>query len=221
MVFKRFAAALLGGGFMLALVTGGAGVALAQSKGQPGVFDYYVLTLSWSPAFCASKGANAPVEQCGGDKNYGFVVHGLWPQYEKSGYPESCAISPDVPANVVTQTYPIMPSKGLMNHEWKKHGTCSGLSVQEYFADLRASYQRLNLANVLQAPPPGFQVPLGGLVTAIINDSQSVPADGVVTTCNAKGQVAEVMLCFSRDLVPRACGPSVKSNCPAGAMLER
>ncbi|MBJ7415633.1 MAG: ribonuclease T2 [Niveispirillum sp.] len=220
MVLTRAAGAFAGFGLMVALALGAVGSVQAQNPGKPGVFDYYVLTLSWSPAFCASKGAQAPADQCGQDKNYGFVVHGLWPQYDQ-GYPASCAVSPDVPKNIVTETFPIMPSEGLMNHEWKKHGTCSGRTVQEYFTDLRATYDRINLPDRLRAPPANLQESVSTLVSTLAASGQSFPAGGIVPSCNKQGQVVEVMMCFSRDLDPRACSASVKSNCPASAKLVR
>ena len=67
-----------------------AGIAVAQDRrqNQPGQFDFYVLSLSWSPSFCESAGERGtpPREQCGA-RPYSFVVHGLWPQYDR-GFPE-------------------------------------------------------------------------------------------------------------------------------------
>jgi ribonuclease T2 len=53
-------------------------------------FDFYVLALSWSPSYCASKGGDADPEQCGLAKPPGFTAHGLWPQFER-GSPQNCA----------------------------------------------------------------------------------------------------------------------------------
>ncbi len=79
----------LGGVFIF-----GAGSASAQDRRQntPGEFDFYVLSLSWSPSFCeeASERGNSgrSEAQCGG-RPFSSVVHGLWPQYEH-GFPEYC-----------------------------------------------------------------------------------------------------------------------------------
>src|ERR1700757_3860920 len=90
-----------------------------HSRSQPGVFDYYVLALSWSPEFCHSHPSNV---QCSGHS--GFVVHGLWPQFVH-GYPEHCSMQPDL-ANPSSMT-DLMPDPSLVAHEWATHGTCSGL----------------------------------------------------------------------------------------------
>src|SRR5690242_4828750 len=88
-------------------------------RGEPGAFDYYLLTLSWSPEFCHSH-SDKPECQSG---HHGFVVHGLWPQYA-NGYPEHCSNAPGL-SNPAEMT-DIMPDTGLVGHEWSTHGTCSG-----------------------------------------------------------------------------------------------
>ncbi len=121
--------------FLLALFLAAAGVPKRRGSGQatqgkPGVFDYYLLTLSWSPEFCHSH-AEKPECQSG---HHGFVVHGLWPQYV-DGYPEHCSNAPGLtnPGDMTD----IMPDEGLVAHEWSTHGTCSGLEAEDYFKLLR------------------------------------------------------------------------------------
>src|SRR5450631_4308767 len=84
--------------------------ALAQDSRQnaPGEFDFYVLSLSWSPSFCeeASERGNSGRSQqvqCGG-RPYSFVVHGLWPQYER-GFPDYCVRpSPRLDRNIMSRS---------------------------------------------------------------------------------------------------------------------
>ncbi len=63
-------------------------------------------------------------------KPRGFVLHGLWPQYMR-GWPKDCATSerPWVPRSVIDEMADIMPSKSLIIHEYRAHGTCSGLDA--------------------------------------------------------------------------------------------
>ncbi len=42
-------------------------------------FDYYVLSLSWSPTWCALEGDTRGSPQCDEAADYGWVLHGLWP----------------------------------------------------------------------------------------------------------------------------------------------
>jgi len=71
--------------FLLWLISG----ATAYAGDQAGKFDYYVLSLSWSPTWCALEGDASGAEQCDPAKDRGWVLHGLWPQYDR-GWPEFC-----------------------------------------------------------------------------------------------------------------------------------
>src|SRR5215217_6852613 len=107
-------------------------------QNQPGQFDFYVLSLSWSPSFCeatAERGRESK-EQCG-PRPFSFVVHGLWPQYEK-GFPEYCQVpAPRLNRNIVSSMLDLMPAPRLIFNEWDKHGTCSGLQARAYFEAIR------------------------------------------------------------------------------------
>ncbi|MGI9404557.1 MAG: hypothetical protein ACR2OF_08650, partial [Hyphomicrobium sp.] len=52
-------------------------------KHVAGEFDYYALVLSWSPTECLTSTRGRSDAQCArrDGKRYGFVLHGLWPQY--------------------------------------------------------------------------------------------------------------------------------------------
>ena len=104
---------------------------------KPDWFDYYVLALSWSPSYCAGEAGQNDSQQCAPGRRFAFVIHGLWPQFAK-GWPEYCATREAwVPQKLIEGMMDVMPSKKLIIHEWKKHGTCSGLSQADYFSSAR------------------------------------------------------------------------------------
>src|SRR5271165_6406359 len=123
----------------------------AQDRRQntPGQFDFYVLSLSWSPSFCEGRednggGGRSQQIQCGG-RPFSFVVHGLWPQYE-TGYPEYCERpSPRLARNIMTSMLDLMPAPGLIFHEWDEHGTCSGLAARAYFDTIRKAREAVKI----------------------------------------------------------------------------
>src|SRR3954451_17725243 len=122
--------------FLFLVLFAAAAPAQDARQNTPGQFDFYVLSLSWSPSFCEAAGERAPEQQCGA-RPYAFVVHGLWPQYEK-GFPEFCQVpSPRLDRNIMTSMLDLMPAPRLIYHEWDKHGTCSGLSQRAYFETIR------------------------------------------------------------------------------------
>ncbi len=97
------------------------GTALAQQTAPPGQFDYYLLTLSWSPTYCATHRGPAAREECG--QHRGFIVHGLWPQNENGTWPALCRDVQPMSRERVAKELPIMPNAEMIAHEWEKHGS--------------------------------------------------------------------------------------------------
>ena len=109
-----------------------------RRQNRPGKFDYYVLSLSWTPTFCQESGERGqnPNQECG-TRPYGFVVHGFWPQYE-SGFPEFCQVpAPRLNRGIVSSMLDLMPAPPLIFREWDRHGTCSGLTPNAFFDTIR------------------------------------------------------------------------------------
>jgi ribonuclease T2 len=108
-------------------------------------FDFYVLALSWSPAYCLAEGA-APT----GSNALKTVIWAL-----------SCMVSgrrtkPATPNSALARTRAralatgpglsrLLPSMGLIGHQWRKHGSCSGLTQRDYFDVTRAARERISI----------------------------------------------------------------------------
>ena len=186
-----------------------AGPASAQDSRQnaPGEFDFYVLSLSWSPSFCeaASERGNSgrTQAQCGG-RPFSFVVHGLWPQYER-GFPEYCQRpSPRLERNIMTSMLDLMPAPGLIFSEWDKHGTCSGLGARAYFETIRKARAAVKIPeDLLQLSEPKTIAP-GDLEEAFIKVNPGLSSSAISVTCDSR-RLSEVRVCLSRDLQFRAC----------------
>ena len=73
----------------------------------------------------------------------GFVVHGLWPQYER-GYPEYCVETTRLPRSILAGIADLM-SPGLAQYQWEKHGVCAGLRPERYFELVRSAYQAVDI----------------------------------------------------------------------------
>ena len=133
----------------------------AMAQDRSGEFDYYVLSLSWSPNWCALEGDARGSDQCDARHDHGWILHGLWPQYHR-GYPEYCNTTERPPSRAMTRDMAdIMGTSGLAWHQWKKHGVCSGLSASAYYAlsarPMTASCARRSFANSTRpydCPPP-------------------------------------------------------------------
>ena len=167
-------------------------------------FDFYVLSLSWSPSYCEAEGEDANRQQCQSARPYAFVVHGLWPQFER-GYPENCPTAEDSVDNATLRTlYDLMPSAGLIRHQWGKHGSCAGLSQEDYFDVLRAArevvavpaeFHRLEAYRTLD-PDDAEQ--------AFLEANPKLGGEGIAVTCD-KRFLREVRICLTKGLAFRAC----------------
>ena len=193
----------------VAAVLAAAGPAPAQDSRQnaPGEFDFYVLSLSWSPSFCeeAEERGNSgrSQTQCSG-RPYSFVVHGLWPQYER-GYPEYCQRpSPRLARNIMTSMLDLMPAPGLIYNEWDKHGTCSGLGERAYFETIRKARAAIKIPDeFLQLSEPKTISP-ADLEDAFVKVNPGLSTSAISVTCN-RTRLSEVRICLSKDLQFRAC----------------
>jgi ribonuclease T2 len=175
-------------------------------------FDFYVLSLSWSPSYCASLGDRANRQQCDERQDYGFVVHGLWPQFER-GYPSDCPTDwpLNVPRDLSDSMLDIMPATGLVRHQWRKHGTCTGLSQEAYFAVTRMALQRVTIPTALQTLPEYSRSDPDNVEEAFIEANPGLPAASIAVTCDRRF-LREVRICLKKDLMEYAVCPEVDRN---------
>jgi ribonuclease T2 len=182
-----------------------------QGAGLPGKFDYYALVLSWSPSYCASLTRNDYDPQCHrrDGKRYAFVLHGLWPQYDK-GYPQYCPTRdrPFVPQSVIDRMMDIMPSQKLAIHEYKKHGTCSGLDPAGYYDVSRNLFGKVKIPARYQNTQAAMFVSPGELVQDFIAINPGMKPDMLSVACEPRSgnRLKEIRVCFSKDGELRSCG---------------
>jgi ribonuclease T2 len=176
-----------------------------------GDFDYYLLVLSWSPTYCADVGEERRDPQCSvaGGRPYAFVLHGLWPQYER-GWPSNCR-SPDrgyVPGPVANRMLDIMPSKRLVFHEYRTHGTCSGLGVDAYFDLARQLYSKVHIPARFASPvEERMTIAPGELIGEFVAANPQLKPDMIAIVCGGAGnRLREVRICFDKSGAFRACG---------------
>ena len=188
------------------------GAANAQSRS--GNFDFYVLALSWSPSFCALEGREKGREQCDGPAK-GFVLHGLWPQYER-GFPSNCEHPfRNAPNSVIQQIRGLFPEDGLARHQWRKHGTCSGQPPAAYFAEVRRAVEKVKIPDGFNEAKEGGRVNPRDIERKFIEANQGLRPGMLATTC-VRGMLQEVRVCLSKDLRSFQMGPDVvRSGCRA------
>jgi ribonuclease T2 len=198
----------LGTAFCVAFLASFPVTASAQDARQntAGEFDFYVLALSWSPSFCeasAERGSGAADQQCG-ERPFAFVVHGLWPQYEK-GFPEYCQVpAPRLDRNIVGSMLDLMPATRLVFHEWDKHGTCSGLSARAYFDTVRKARAVVKIPNDYLDVKTHLMVTPAEVEDAFVKANPGLTPGAVTVNCDNR-RLREVRVCLSKDLRFRDC----------------
>ncbi len=178
-------------------------------------FDFYVLALSWSPAYCTLEGRNADPSQCNAAKPFRFIVHGLWPQYER-GFPDRCSTSQYPSREQIRSVSDLTPSPGLVRHEWEKHGSCSGLSPNDYFSVMRAASARLVIPAQFSGNT-GFALSPQAVETAFARANPGLSTGGMSTSCEG-GLLTEVRVCLTKSLEFRSCSEVDRNSCRANSV---
>lgn len=188
-----------------------AGAARADGE-RAGEFDYYVLALSWSPTWCALEGDARGSPQCDASEDFGWILHGLWPQYHR-GWPAHCPTAERPPSRAMTRDMAdIMGSSGLAWYQWKKHGSCTGLSAPAYYAVSREAFDRVNRPDVFRKLGKPVRLPAQVVEEAFLKANPGWEPDMLTITCRG-GRIQEARLCLSKDLTPVPCGRDVIRDC--------
>ncbi len=217
-VVKSISAALLGLLFALAA----AALADARSHGnrsdaRPGHFDYYLISLSWSPSYCELHPDDP--QQCG-SKGYGFVLHGLWPQNRNGSWPEHCSSNGAAPSEeTIARMLAIMPSRHLIEHEWQTHGACTGLDAKAYFDLADDAFSRIKIPPALITPRTSPSLTAAEIVQGFADVNPGLDETMISVQCHDGSELEEVRICVDKDnLSVKACGGRVRSSCRYGKL---
>jgi ribonuclease T2 len=213
-MYRTCLASVLLSAFVATFATGAGAQDARQNK--PGEFDFYVLSLSWSPAFCESGvergiSVGAADQQCG-ERSYGFVVHGFWPQYE-AGFPEFCQVpAPRLDRNIVASMLDLMPAPRLVYHEWDRHGTCSGLSARAYFDNVRKARAVVKIPAEYLDVKETLTVTPDEVEEAFVKANPGLTREAISIGCDNR-RLREVRICLSRELAFRDCAEIDRRAC--------
>lgn len=203
----------------LVLFVAAAASAQDRRQNQPGQFDFYVLALSWSPTFCqaAQEKGRSPKEQCGG-RPYSFVVHGLWPQYER-GFPEYCQNpAPRLDRAIVSSMLDLMPAPRLIFHEWDRHGVCSGLNPRAYFDTVRKARAQVKIPEPYLEVTQPLTVTPNEVEEEFVKANPGLTREGIAVTCDSR-RLQEVRICLSKELRFRDCEDVNRRACRRERLL--
>jgi ribonuclease T2 len=184
-------------------------------QNAPGEFDFYVLSLSWSPSFCeagSERGSRREPDQQCGERPYAFVVHGLWPQYER-GFPEFCQVpAPRLDRTIVGTMLDVMPAPRLVYHEWDRHGTCSGLSARAYFDTVRKARAVVKIPTEYMEVKAPLTVTPDEVEEAFVKANPGMTRAAIAVGCDNR-RLREVRICLSKELRFRDCTEIDQRTC--------
>jgi ribonuclease T2 len=169
----------------------------AQHKGEPGKFDFYLMNLSWSPEFCSIQGTSP---ECAAHP--GFILHGLWTQNNDGTYPVFCSEQP-APKDIA-QNLDITPDLRLLQHEWAKHGTCSGVGPQRFFAMEHQAFRSLKIPPQFEHIDQEIRMTPNAILDLFAATNPDFPQDSILLSCG-RNHLTAIEACFSKDLKPIAC----------------
>ncbi len=183
------------------------------SKAQSQDFDFYVLSLSWSPTYCLTQQDGRNTLQCGHERDYGFIVHGLWPQFE-TGHPEYCrSREPNrVPRAVGRGVLDIIPSMGLIGHQWRKHGSCTGLTQRAYLDTIRKAYERIRIPADLARSDRRMSLSANEIEQKFLATNPGMTRRGIAASCDGR-KLDEIRICLTKDLEFRDCAEVDRRGC--------
>ena len=186
-----------------------AGAPVAAHAAARAAFDYWILALSWSPEYCASTEARPDSRQCRQARE--FIVHGLWPQYER-GHPEFCDTRTRISEHSADRLGELVPDRGLVFHQWKKHGSCSGLAADDYFATLERAGRSIAVPRDALERAAARPMTRIALERAFIDANPALSPAAITLHCRS-GYLREVRVCLDHTLRPRACGADIDEAC--------
>jgi ribonuclease T2 len=165
----------------------------------------YTLALTWTPGFCrAHRGDPTAAFQCGSDAQFGFTLHGLWPEGVGRDWPQYCQATGILPPAVIRGAVCATPSEQLLQHEWAKHGTCMGTNPAAYFGRSTALYQGLRFPDMDALSRAGPTV--GAFKRQFVALNRAVPVSAIRVNLN-RGWLDELWLCLDRQFRYASCRP--------------
>jgi len=154
-------------------------------------------------------------------KRHSFIAHGLWPQYEKGGYPSRCATREKIDNATINAQLDIMPSIALVKHEWAVHGVCSGLGALAYFAELRQAFQKIVLPDFYKRPTGKLSRLPSQMKREIAAANPWLPESAMAVTCDGQF-LKELRICLDRGFNPRPCSDEVaRASCREREFIVR
>jgi ribonuclease T2 len=183
----------------------------------PGGFDYYMLSLSWAPNYCAGH-PNDRSTECRAGQRANFVLHGLWPQANVGDPPVNCGPASPVSSAIVRHMLKYFPSRGMIQREWEVHGDCTGLSAADYFSQVEQAIDAIKIPEAYRNLDRDQNFRVSDVEKAFAGANNAPPGAFRVSCHN--GELVNLEACLTKDLEYQSCTASAR-ECPVSQVLLR
>ena len=112
----------------------------------------------------------------------------------------------------------ITPSPQLLQHEWAKHGSCTGDDPRRYFAEEARLYRTITPPD-MRALARRRGLTAADVAQAFADANPGLPPAALRMNVNRRGWLEEAWLCLGLDKRPRPCAASA-GGAPPGASLR-
>ncbi|MDP1631337.1 MAG: ribonuclease T [Caulobacter sp.] len=160
----------------------------------------YMLALTWAPEICRTRGRDRDYAiQCR-DNDFGFVLHGLWPNGAGRRHPRYCAPAPPLDAATVRRHLCMTPAPTMLQHEWAAHGTCGWSTPEAYFDQAAALWESVRLPEMA-----GPTLTAGEIRRAFVAANPGLARNGINIRTTDDNRLLDVRLCYDLEFRPAAC----------------
>jgi ribonuclease T2 len=116
-----------------------------------------------------------------------------------------------VPQDIIDGMLDIMPSPKLVINEYKKHGTCSGLSPRDYYDAARRAYGSIRIPERFVQLQQPLSISPEEVRRAFLEANPNLAADMIQIGCS-RNLLRDVRICLSKDFKPRNCSQAELSR---------
>ncbi|MBW4329959.1 ribonuclease T [Stakelama sp. CBK3Z-3] len=179
----------------------------------------YTLAIGWSPEQChGGAGSIASGFQCSATNQFGFTLHGLWPDGKGAQWPQYCRSAAILPERVIRRHICATPSAQLMQHEYAKHGTCTGMAPADYFAKSTGLFGVLRYPDMVRLSHRD-DLTAGQLAAAIAAANPGMTARMMRITASKDGYLREIWFCLDTGYRYRVC-PAFEKTLPSNKRIR-